>query len=136
MEKRVANLLSLPLTKAGFGFQEVWGGLQQHNVTCCLHCQSDSGTCISPHQGLHALAAAVLQGLAVVWVTQGSTAGGVVTNTSLRGGQCCGQAPRPPFAVAEMRVSSCSYSGENHSKNPLGTWASLTLTKRFSYLSL
>lgn len=72
------------------------------------------------NQVLHALTAAVLQGLAVVWVTQGSTAGGVVTNINHRGRQCCGQAPRPS-AVAEMRVSSYSYSGENHSKNPLGT---------------
>lgn len=35
-DRGIANLLSLPLTKAGFGFQQTWGALQQYISTAYI----------------------------------------------------------------------------------------------------
>lgn len=128
---RIANLLSLPLTKAGFGLQQAWGTLQRH-----IHAAYIAREWLwhlhfsSPNQVPRALSTALLQGLAVVWVTQGSTADSAVPSTHRRGGQCCGQAPRPLSVLAEMRVRSCSYRGGNLSKNHLGTCMVFTFSKQ------
>lgn len=108
---RIANLLSLPLTKAGFGFQ-------QHS---CLHCKSVAPAFLLIKSGApcpdHSHAAGPCNGVGCTGLHTDSA----VTRNDHRGGRCCGQAPRPLSVLAEMRVSPCSYSGENHSKNRLGT---------------
>ena len=36
LDRKTAHLLSLPLTKAGFGFQQAWGALQQYISTAYI----------------------------------------------------------------------------------------------------
>lgn len=92
--RRIENLLSLTLTKAGFGFQQAWGALQQHipaayiaRVTGASAFLLKSGAPCPEYN--HATGPCSGVGYT------GLTADSVITKSNHRGGWCCGQAPRP-----------------------------------------